>query len=137
LIPARIVPDPPEGIDSLFTEAFGRSRIDQAPVDPRDIHGEIWALVPRAVAERDNVIEILVEISPYILRLGGRDVDAELLEGEDCDRVDPVAGPRTGAHDVDGSAGAGPQDSFSHLAPSLIPRAEEEYFLLCFIRHIV
>ena len=120
---SQLVPDLPERLELLLLRAAGASGVGQAPVDTAGSTQEHRAYLLRA--EGDDHIDPLGVDAVDALRVLAADVDADLVERTDGERVH-AGRLRPGRRDPHARRRERARDPIRHLAASRIGDAQEQ-----------
>ena len=123
---ADLVAHAPEDRKPLLVRPGGRGRVLESPVEAHAPTWEDRARFARLVADRDHVVERLVEELADRLRACVRPVDADLGERPDGQRID-ASRVRAGRADVERGPAEPAEDRFGHLAPRRVAGAHEQH----------
>jgi hypothetical protein len=122
---ANFVANPAKDLHSLIVGTFRLCRVIDRPVLTKADAGEDRAAVPRPIANRDDVREMLAEKSDYIFGMLTRNINSDFGHGFHGQWVQN-AWLQPGALRIESVASEVPQVSFGHLAAAGVAGAEKQ-----------
>jgi hypothetical protein len=110
----------------ILLAAGGVRRIVEGPVVAVHLAGKHRAGLVGVAADGDHGFHLVVEEKIHVLRLVRADVDADLGQRLDGERVDVSGGLRAGAFDAEAVAERAFQDAFGEVRAAAVAGAEDE-----------